>query len=69
MSGESILEFPDITRLVEGVIVAIDDLARLNALQEAAFRACQGRFAWADRGRALADTLTALRSDRTGWEA
>jgi len=66
-AGESILEFISLTRLVEGVIGTIDDLNTLNAVQEAAFRACQGRFAWADRGRALADTLTELRSGSAKW--
>lgn len=69
VAGESILEFPDLTRLVEGVIETIDDLAKLNAVQEAAFRACEGRFAWADRGRALAETLTELRTATARWES
>ncbi len=69
VAGESILEFPDIARLVEGVIGTIDDLARLNAVQEAAFRACEGQFAWADRGRALAETLTELRTDTARGES
>jgi hypothetical protein len=67
VAGESILEFPDLTRLVQGVVGTMDDLTTLNAVQEAAFRACEGRFAWADRGRALADTLMELRSDSARW--
>ncbi len=61
LDGESILEFPDLARLVEGVIATIDDLPRLNAVQEVAFRACDGRFAWADRGRALVAALSGMR--------
>jgi polysaccharide biosynthesis protein PslH len=62
VAGESILEFADLSRLVDGVISTIDDLARLNAVQAAAFDACEGRFAWADRGRALAEAVTDLRT-------
>jgi hypothetical protein len=60
--GESILEFPDVIRLVEGIIGTVDDFARLNYLQDAAFEACVGRFEWADRGRTLAHMLDGLRS-------
>jgi hypothetical protein len=63
-AGESILEFADMAGLVAGVIATIDDLARLNRLQEAAFRACEGKFAWADRGRTLAAALRELRSSQ-----
>lgn len=69
VAGQSILEFPDLSRLVAGVIETIDDLARLNAVQEAAFRACEGRFAWADRGRALAEAMTELRMDSEKGES
>ncbi len=60
VAGESIFEFSDVARLVEGIIEMIDDLAKLNAVHEAAFRACADHFVWADRGRALAETLTEL---------
>lgn len=60
VAGESILEYPDLDRLVKGIIGTIDDLAKLNAVQESAFRACEGRFEWADRGRGLAETLAGL---------
>lgn len=63
VAGESMLEYPDIRGLVEGVIETIDDLARLNELQEAALLACNGKFEWADRGSALAERLWVLRSE------
>jgi polysaccharide biosynthesis protein PslH len=59
--GKSILEFPDLDQLTQGILNAIDDVATLDASQEAAFDACDGRFDWADRGQALADTLARLR--------
>ncbi len=57
VSGMSMLESADLPGLVESIIGAVDDFARLDAIQEAAFEACDGRFKWADRGRALAETL------------
>jgi hypothetical protein len=39
--------------LAHGVAAAIDDIERLNNLQEAAYAKCRARFDWADRGRAL----------------
>jgi hypothetical protein len=49
--------------LVDGIIDAIDDVARLNAIQRAAFEACDGWFDWIDRGRELAETLAGIRQD------
>lgn len=69
VAGESILEFADLSRLVKGIIEAIDDLEKLNALHEAAFLACENRFVWADRGRALAEKLTELRWGATRQES
>lgn len=59
--GTTILEFADIPRLVDGIIGSIDDVARLDAMQDAAFDACDGRFDWSDRGQALAGTLMRMR--------
>lgn len=56
-AGVSMLEFPDTVRLVEGIQHSIDDVQGLNAIQEAAFAACKGRFSWGDRGRRLAEEL------------
>jgi hypothetical protein len=62
--GESILEFPDLPSLVEGVLTALDDLPRLDRLQRAAFDACAGRFDWADRGRSLAGAIAEVADGR-----
>ena len=62
--GESILEFPDLPSLVEGVLTALDDLPRLDRLQRAAFDACAGRFDWADRGRSLAAAIAEVADGR-----
>ena len=61
-AGDSIVEFPDVAQLVKGIIGMIDDVPLLNAVQEAAYRACQGRFVSADRGIALAAAITELRT-------
>jgi hypothetical protein len=63
--GESMIEFPDLPHLVEGIINAIDDLGALNAIQESAFEALDGRFKWVDRGQALADALASLQPHLT----
>jgi len=56
-AGVSMLEFPDTMQLAEGIKDLIDDLERLNALQEAAFASCRGRFNWSDRGQRLIEDL------------
>lgn len=43
----------------------VDDLPRLNALQNAAFDHCRGRFDWSDRGVDIVDFIAALRSGRS----
>ena len=52
-AGRSVLLFPDHAALARGMVAAIDDLDRLNGLQEAAFAACRNEFHWMDRGQAL----------------
>jgi glycosyltransferase involved in cell wall biosynthesis len=47
------LSFASMCELAHGVAAAIDDIERLNNLQEAAYAKCRARFDWADRGRAL----------------
>jgi len=42
---------PDPERLVAAILAAIDDLPRLNAMQDAAFTAAQGQFDWPENGR------------------
>jgi glycosyltransferase involved in cell wall biosynthesis len=48
---------PDAERLVASIIAAIDDLPRLNAMQEAAAAAAQGRFDWPENGRRFVAAL------------
>jgi glycosyltransferase involved in cell wall biosynthesis len=57
--NESAMLYPDHAALARGVLDAIDDLERLNRLQERAFAACNGRFDWSSRGRQLVETLAA----------
>jgi glycosyltransferase involved in cell wall biosynthesis len=42
---------PDPEKLVAAIVAAIDDLPRLNAMQDAAFAAAQGQFDWPENGR------------------
>ena len=62
--GESVAEFADLGSLAEGALRMLDDLPLLDRLQEAAFRACEGRFDWADRGTVLASAIEAAAGDR-----
>jgi glycosyltransferase involved in cell wall biosynthesis len=56
-AGRSMLEFADVDDLVDGIRTWIDDADGLDALQEAAFRACDDQFSWSERGRRLAQEL------------
>ena len=51
--------FPDHKQLAQGVVQAIDDFARLNAMQERAYAACQGQFIGAAIVSRLLAALTA----------
>jgi glycosyltransferase involved in cell wall biosynthesis len=58
---------PDAERLVPAIVAAIDDLPRLNAMQEAAFAAAQGQFDWRENGRRfVAAARAALARDQSG---
>lgn len=52
-AGHSVLLFPDHAALARGMVAAIDDIDRLNRLQESAFAACRDQFHWRCRGEAL----------------
>ena len=54
---ESVMLFPDHTSLAQGVLEAIDDVERLNRLQERAYAACSDRFDWASRGRQILSAI------------
>jgi glycosyltransferase involved in cell wall biosynthesis len=51
--NESVMLFPDHAALAHGVMEAIDDVERLNGLQERAFTACASHFDWSSRGRQI----------------
>ncbi|HYM02045.1 MAG TPA: glycosyltransferase [Stellaceae bacterium] len=57
---ESILLFPDQRSLALGILQAIDDVARLDDLQNAAFHACQGAFDWRSRGDQLMSAMASI---------
>jgi glycosyltransferase involved in cell wall biosynthesis len=42
---------PDVERLVASIVAAVDDLPRLNAMQDAALVAAEGLFDWPENGR------------------
>jgi glycosyltransferase involved in cell wall biosynthesis len=57
--GDSVMLYPDHEALAKGVLATIDDLDRLNRLQERAFAACRDRFDWSSRGHQI---LSVIRS-------
>jgi len=56
--GDSVMLYPDHEALARGVLESIDDVERLNRLQERAFVACRDRFDWASRGRQILSVIT-----------
>jgi glycosyltransferase involved in cell wall biosynthesis len=56
-SGSHHLCFGSMRDLAQGVAAVIDDVDRLNALQQAAYEKCKTSFDWSDRGRALRNAL------------
>jgi len=56
--GESVMLYDDHEALARGVLDTIDDLDRLNALQERAFAACRDHFDWASRGHQILSVIT-----------
>jgi len=55
---DSVMLFPDHESLARGVLESIDDVERLNRLQERAYAACSDRFDWASRGRQIMSAIT-----------
>lgn len=55
--NESTMLFPDHAALAHGVVEAIDDLERLNRMQDRAYAACADRFDWSSRGRQILETI------------
>jgi glycosyltransferase involved in cell wall biosynthesis len=57
--NDSVMLYPDHAALAHGVLEAIDDVNRLNRLQERAFAACTDRFDWSSRGRQIVSAIAA----------
>ncbi|HLG45231.1 MAG TPA: glycosyltransferase [Reyranella sp.] len=55
--GDSVMLYPDHEALARGVLDSIDDVERLNRLQERAYAACRDRFDWASRGRQILSVI------------
>ena len=55
--GDSVMLYPDHEALARGVLDSIDDVDRLNRLQERAYAACRDRFDWASRGRQILSVI------------
>ncbi len=55
--GDSAMLYPDHEALARGVLDSIDDIDRLNRLQERAYAACRDRFDWASRGRQILSVI------------
>ena len=57
--NDSVMLYPDHAALAHGVLEAIDDVDRLNRLQERAFAVCNDRFDWSSRGQQIVSTIAA----------
>jgi glycosyltransferase involved in cell wall biosynthesis len=57
VNGDSVMLYPDHAALARGVLDTIDDVGRLNRLQERAFAACRDRFEWASRGHQILSAI------------
>jgi polysaccharide biosynthesis protein PslH len=55
---DSVMLYADHEAMARGVLDTIDDLDRLNRLQERAFVACRDRFDWASRGHQILSVIT-----------
>jgi glycosyltransferase involved in cell wall biosynthesis len=55
--GLHYLSFDSMWKLAQGIAAVIDDIARLNSMQQAAYEQCDTGFDWSDRGRALYDAI------------
>ena len=51
--GLHYLSFDSMWKLAQGIVAVIDDIARLNSMQQAAYEQCDTGFDWSDRGRTL----------------
>jgi glycosyltransferase involved in cell wall biosynthesis len=58
--NESVMLFPDHAALAHGVLEALDDVDRLNSLQERAYAACRDHFDWGSRGQRIVSAIAEL---------
>jgi hypothetical protein len=65
VAGLHYLSFESMRELAQGVVAAIDDIERLNSLQQAAYEKCDTAFDWRDRGRTLSDGIRQALSAQT----
>jgi hypothetical protein len=55
--GLHYLSFESMRELAQGVAAVIDDIERLNSLQQAAYEKCSTGFDWSDRGQTLSNAI------------
>ena len=55
--GSDYLCFNLMRELANGVAAAIDDIERLNSMQQAAYKRCASGFDWSNRGQSLRDAI------------
>jgi glycosyltransferase involved in cell wall biosynthesis len=55
--GLHYLSFESMRELAEGIGTVINDIKRLNFLQQAAYEKCSTGFDWSDRGRTLSNAI------------
>jgi polysaccharide biosynthesis protein PslH len=55
--GLHYLSFDSMRELAQGVAAVIDDLERLNSLQQAAYEKCTTAFDWGERGQTLCNAI------------
>ena len=55
--GLHYLSYKSMRELAQGIAAMIDDLARLNSMQQAAYERCNGDFDWTDRGQILCNAI------------
>jgi polysaccharide biosynthesis protein PslH len=55
--GLHYLSFQSMRELAQGVATMIDDIGRLNSLQQAAYEKCNAAFDWSNRGRTLCGAI------------
>ena len=60
------LSFESMPGLAQGVAAVIDNIERLNSLQQAAYEKCNAGFDWSDRGRTLYNAIRHAVNRRVG---